>query len=60
MGQAAGGIANDFTGKFGPFKDQLFVGDQTHSTVMRVYLEKVRGRYQGACFMFTEGLLRER
>jgi glucose/arabinose dehydrogenase len=55
MGQSASGIANDFTGKFGPFKDQLFVGDQTHSTVMRVYLEKVRGRYQGACFMFKEG-----
>jgi glucose/arabinose dehydrogenase len=55
MGQSASGIANDFTGKFGPFKDQLFIGDQTHSTVMRVYLEKVRGRYQGACFMFKEG-----
>ncbi len=55
MGQSASGIANDFTGKFGPFKDQMFVGDQTHSTVMRVYLEKVRGRYQGALFPFKEG-----
>ena len=42
-------------GKFGPFKNQLFVGDQTHSTVMRVYLEKVKGRYQGACFPFRQG-----
>jgi glucose/arabinose dehydrogenase len=56
MGQSASGISCDFTGgKFGPFKDQLFVGDQTHSTVMRVYLEKVNGRYQGACFPFRQG-----
>jgi glucose/arabinose dehydrogenase len=56
MGQSASGISCDFTaGKFGPFKDQLFVGDQTHSTVMRVTLEKVNGRYQGACYPFREG-----
>src|SRR6266478_7184744 len=55
MGQSASGIACDVRGKFGPFKEQLFVGDQTHSTVMRVYLEKVNGRYQGACFPFREG-----
>lgn len=56
MGQSASGIACDYTaGKFGPFKGQLFVGDQTHSTVMRVALEKVNGRYQGACFPFRQG-----
>jgi hypothetical protein len=56
MGQSAAGIACDYTGgKFGPFKDQLFVGDQTHSTVMRVTLEKVNGRYQGACYMLKRG-----
>lgn len=56
MGQSASGIACDTTGgKFGPFKDQLFVGDQTHSTVMRVFLEQVNGRYQGACFPFRAG-----
>jgi glucose/arabinose dehydrogenase len=56
MGKSASGIACDTTGgKFGPFGDQLFVGDQSHSTVMRVFLEKVKGRYQGACFMFREG-----
>jgi hypothetical protein len=56
MGQSASGIACDNTkGKFGPFQDQLFVGDQTHSTVMRVCLEKVNGRYQGACFMHRQG-----
>ena len=56
MGQSASGIQNDGTaGKFGPFKNQLFVGDQTWSTVMRVYLEEVNGVYQGACFPFREG-----
>jgi glucose/arabinose dehydrogenase len=56
MGQSAAGIACDTTGgKFGPFQNQLFVGDQTHSTVMRVNLEKVKGHYQGACFPFRQG-----
>lgn len=56
LGQSAAGIANDFTaGKFGPFTNQLFVGDQTWSLVMRVFLEKVNGVYQGACFPFREG-----
>ena len=56
MGQSASGLACDYTrGKFGPFTNQLFVGDQTHSTLMRVYMEKIKGRYQGACFMFKQG-----
>jgi hypothetical protein len=56
MGQSASGIACDVSGgEFGPFSGQMFVGDQTHSTVMRVYLEKVRGHYQGACFPFRGG-----
>ncbi len=56
MGQSAAGIDCDLSsGKFGPFQSQLFVGDQTHSTVMRVFLEKVNDRYQGACFPFRQG-----
>jgi glucose/arabinose dehydrogenase len=56
MGQSASGVACDLSGgKFGPFEGQLFVGDQTNSTVMRVFLEKVRGHWQGACFPFREG-----
>jgi hypothetical protein len=56
MGQSASGIACDQSGgKFGPFAGQLFVGDQTHSTVMRVFLEKVNGHYQGACVPFRAG-----
>ncbi len=56
MGQSADGVAVDHTaGKFGPFAGQMFVGDQTFSTVMRCDLEEVNGVYQGACFPFREG-----
>ena len=41
--------------KFGPFAGQLFVGDFTDSRINRVFLEKVNGQYQGACFPFREG-----
>ncbi|MHC4428856.1 MAG: hypothetical protein ACYS0D_09700 [Planctomycetota bacterium] len=56
MGQSASDILLDDTeGVFGPFHGQLFVGDQTNATVMRVFLERVDGVYQGACFPFREG-----
>lgn len=56
MGQSASGIVCDTNaGRFGPFAGQLFVADQSHSTVMRVFLEKVRGVYQGACLPFRGG-----
>lgn len=42
-------------GKFGPFEGQMFVGDQGHSKIMRVFMEKVNGVYQGAVFPFVEG-----
>jgi hypothetical protein len=56
MGQSASEPVWDTTGgKFGPFAGQCFVGDQTKSMVMRVVLEKVNGRYQGACLPFRGG-----
>jgi len=56
MGQSSSGISCDVTGgKFGPFEGQLFVADQGHSTIMRVFLEKVQGHYQGAVFPFRSG-----
>ncbi|MFL5342736.1 MAG: hypothetical protein ACJ8F7_21600 [Gemmataceae bacterium] len=56
MGQSAAGFDCDLSGgKFGPFEKQLFVGDQTHSTVMRASLEKVNGHWQGACYPFRQG-----
>ena len=57
MGKSASGVACDTSGgKFGPFTNQLFVGDQSASTIMRCYLEKVQGHYQGACFPWREGI----
>lgn len=56
LGISTSDILYDTTGgKFGPFEGQLFVGDQGHSKVMRVYMEKVNGVYQGAAFNFVEG-----
>lgn len=56
MGKSPSGLVWDQSGgKFGPFKGQLFVGDQTFANVMRVHLEKVDGHWQGACFPFREG-----
>ena len=56
LGQSASGILCDTSdGKFGPFQNQMFVGDQTFSWVMRVDLQKVNGHYQGAAFPFCEG-----
>lgn len=56
MGISTSDIKEDLTGgKFGPFEGQLFVGDQGHSKIMRVMLEKIKGRWQGVCFPFREG-----
>lgn len=56
LGISTSDILFDTTGgKFGPFEGQLFVGDQGHSKVMRVYMEKINGVYQGAAFNFVEG-----
>jgi len=57
MGRSPSGFVWDETGgKFGPFAHQIFVGDQYQSSVLRVALEKVDGRWQGACFPFRVGL----
>lgn len=57
MGRSASDIVVDDTGgRFGPFQDQLFVGDQYAASIMRVFLEQVDGVYQGACFPFRSGL----
>ncbi len=56
LGISTSDILYDTTnGKFGPFAGQLFIGDQGHSKVMRVFMEKVNGVYQGASFNFVEG-----
>lgn len=55
-GQSATDILLDQSGgKFGPFAGQLFVGEFTQAGMNRVFLEKVAGEYQGACFPFRRG-----
>lgn len=57
MGQSATDIMLDNSGgKFGPFSGQLFVGEFTQAGLNRVFLEKINGEYQGACFPFRLGL----
>ena len=48
-------VCDESGGKFGPFEKQLFVGDQSHSNVSRVFLETVKGIRQGAVFPFRGG-----
>jgi uncharacterized cupredoxin-like copper-binding protein len=51
----SGFVFDNTKGKFGPFENQLLVGDQGQSKIMRVALEKVKGEYQGVVFGFREG-----
>jgi len=56
MGISTSDILQDETnGAFGPFAGQYYVADQGHSKIMRMTLEKVNGKYQGACYPFYEG-----
>jgi cytochrome c551/c552 len=42
-------------GVFGPFEEQLLVGDQGQSKIARVFMEKVNGEYQGCAWDFRSG-----
>lgn len=56
MGRSITGfVVNRTGGRFGPFEDQLFLGDYTQSLVMRATTEQVNGVWQGACYPFREG-----
>lgn len=52
----SGFVVNRSGGKFGPFENQIFIGDFSLSIVMRATTEKVNGVWQGACYPFREGL----
>lgn len=41
-------------GKFGPYAGQVFVGEMNIPRIMRVLLEEVGGRLQGACVPFYD------
>ena len=57
MGRSISGFRLDTTGgKFGPFANQIFLGDYTLSILMRATTEEVNGVWQGACYPFREGL----
>ena len=57
MGRSITGFTVNRThGKFGPFEDQMFLGDYTLSILMRATTEQVNGVWQGACYPFREGL----
>ena len=57
MGRSITGFNVDRTGgKFGPFENQIFLGDYTQSIIMRATTEQVNGVWQGACYPFREGL----
>lgn len=57
MGRSITGFTvNRTMGKFGPFEDQIFLGDFTLSVLLRATTEQVNGVWQGACYPFREGL----
>jgi hypothetical protein len=57
MGRSVTGFTiNRSMGKFGPFENQMFLGDYTLSLIMRATTEQVNGVWQGACYPFREGL----
>ncbi|TAH21184.1 MAG: hypothetical protein EAZ08_04070 [Cytophagales bacterium] len=56
LGISNSDIVTDKTnGKFGLFENQLFVGDEGQSKITRVFLEKIKGQYQGVVFPFRDG-----
>ena len=57
MGRSISGFkVNKTQGKFGPFENQIFVGDYSLSIIMRATTEEINGVWQGACYPFREGL----
>ena len=57
MGRSITGfVLNETKGKFGPFENQMFLGDFTQSLIMRATTEQVNGVWQGACYPFREDL----
>ena len=57
MGRSISGFRlNQTGGRFGPFENQLFLGDYSLSLVVRATTEQVNGVWQGACYPFREGL----
>ena len=57
LANSPGHLAWDLSeGKFGPFKGQIFMGDQTQSNLFRVVIENIAGVEQGVAIPFAENL----
>ena len=57
LANSPGHPAWDLTGgKFGAYQKQMFIGDQTLSTLLRVSTEQVKGADQGSVVPFARGL----
>jgi hypothetical protein len=55
-GKSPAGFVWDTDGNLGPFfKNQVFVGDQHHAAIFRVFMEEINGHWQGAVFPFRYG-----
>jgi glucose/arabinose dehydrogenase len=57
LSPSASGFDTVMDERFGPFKGQLMIGDFQNAIVMRAFLEKVDGTWQGAVFPFAKGFL---
>ena len=57
LSPSASGIETIDAAAFGPFKGQVLIGDFQNSILMRAFLEKVNGKWQGAVFPFINGFL---
>ena len=56
VGRSASGFVWDDTGRFGPYRNSILIGDQYSCEVLRATIELVAGRWQGACYPFVKGL----
>ncbi len=56
LGRSPSDFLWDTQGNFGPYRGQVMVGDQYSAEVFRISLQKVAGRWQGACYPLRKGL----
>ena len=57
LAPSASGFITISDDRFGPFTGQMLVGDFQNAVVLRVFLEKVAGEWQGVVWPFVKGFL---
>jgi len=55
LGRSPSGFVWVTDGRFGPYEGQVLMADQYSSEVFRLSLQKVAGRWQGACYPLQKG-----